>query len=105
MQVNYDRDEGHKEEVMPGSETLRRVKKNVLGYYIYSGRQGGENEHVFCKICGSSLWIDTKGGEEMAKETRKEGEEDIVTVNVSCFSFRCFSLLFCFVAFRESREE
>lgn len=42
-----------------------------------------ENEHVFCKKCGSSLWVDTRGGEGKAKEMRKEEVKDIVAVNVS----------------------
>lgn len=76
---------------MPGSETLRSAKEEILGYYyVYRGALGRENEHVFCKRCGSSLWVDAKGGEEMAKQTRKEGEEDIVAVNVSHFSLSLF---------------
>ncbi|MCJ1427574.1 hypothetical protein MMC29_005477 [Sticta canariensis] len=73
-------------ESVPGSETLRSATEEILGYYhVYGGALGRENEHVFCKLCGSSLWVDAKGGEEMAKQTRKEGEEDIVAVNVRMF--------------------
>ena len=91
-------------EAMPGSETVRKEKKDVLGYYhVYGGSPDRENEHVFCRSCGSSLWVDVKGGEEKAK---KEGKEDIVAVNVSgWFFFSPFSFYFsCFGFSREQRR-
>lgn len=81
--INHNLGDGSQVEGMPGSETLRRAKKEVLGYYPYSDFMNEENEHVFCKKCGSSLWVDTRGGEEKAKEMRKEEVKDIVAVNVS----------------------
>lgn len=97
MQLDNDIGEASQGEARPGSEMLRRERKDVLGYYFYGGGPDRKNEHVFCKRCGSSLWVDAKGGEEKAKETMKEGEEDIVAVNVSSlFPFLFFSVLSCF---------
>lgn len=83
-------DEENRVEVVPGSETLRENRSDVLGYYVCRLGPDRENEHVFCKKCGSSLWVDTKGGEEQAKKTSKNGEKDIVAVNASCFLLSWF---------------
>lgn len=95
---NDDIGEASQGEARPGSEMLRRERKDVLGYYFYGGGPDRKHEHVFCKICGSSLWVDAKGGEEKAKETMKDGEEDTVAVNVSGFFFSLsfFLFYFCF---------
>lgn len=90
VQIHRDMNEGNRVEVVPGSETLRGDRSDVLGYYVYGVAPDKENEHVFCKKCGSSLWVDTKGGEAQAKKTMKDGEKDIVAVNVSCFLLSCF---------------
>lgn len=90
-------------EAMPGSETVRKEKKDVLGYYyVYGGSPDRENEHVFCKSCGSSLWVDVKRGEEKAT---KEGKEDIVAVNVSGVFLSLSSFLFLFWLFGRTKKK
>lgn len=71
------------EEVLPGSPALRKAKEEVLGYYMPRGAGEG-NEHVFCKKCGSSVWVDVKVGQQQVLG----GEPDQVVVNVKIPSRR-----------------
>lgn len=103
MQISHDLSDGNQVEAMPGSETLRKEKKEVLGYYPYRGAMNMESEHAFCKLCGSSLWIDIRGGEEKARETTKERVKDIVAVNVSYYSPSLFRAYFAFGFLEEER--
>ncbi|MCJ1478566.1 hypothetical protein MMC13_007247 [Lambiella insularis] len=64
-------------EVLPGSSAFRKAKEEVLGYYVPKGA-GEAHEHVFCRNCGSSVWVDIKGGQDQVPE----GEVDQIALNV-----------------------